>query len=691
MFLRQGVSVHVVWRRLCALGARGRLFGLAVGAAMPVGVAASAAAEPSYLDALVITGTREERRVTDTPIRTEVVSREELEKTHARDLREALENVPGLQLREVHGKSGDEVWLQGVSADRVLILVDGLPVIATTGSSVDVTQLSLLDVERVEVVKGATSAQYGSAAIGGVVNVITRPVARGHGAALSLSTGSYLSQNPSGESFDLAEYNGRASVSVGGERLRWRLSGSRLESDGLDPEPSSWERPGDETTRSELSQQLEWLPTDDLRLIARTGWYEESNESRYVFRRPGINVNQYKLEDLTRLRGSLSGLYTPAGARHWYFDLLHEQVENNTDKFSLNGVFDQRRAEMSYSQASIRAEQAVWNSHRLMIGTDYRRETLAQTKDGVSELSEDSVWRDSRELWFQDTWMPAGYWHFMEWVVGGRAQWDSDFGFHFAPSVSLRMDMLRSDELDIFSRLSWGQGYRVPNLKERHFEFDHSQLGYVVQGNPELEPERSNSYQAGLGLTFGRHAWAEANLFLNRIDDLIQTDLDPAATAARNDGVQVFRYQNIDRAETRGVEASLGAKLAAGWQVMAAYTLTEARDLETQESLTRRPRHQLRLGLDGQLGLPGFSWALRARQQSSELVSSDSGARSPGYTAVDLKLNQDIGQQFRLYGGINNLTNQQRDFSDANDFGPVAGRFVYAGVRLLFGNQANKE
>ncbi|MCH8499874.1 MAG: TonB-dependent receptor [Marinobacter sp.] len=658
---------------------------------MSASAATPDAVELSYLETLVITGTREERRVTDTPIRTEVVSREELEKTHARDLREALENVPGLQLREVHGKSGYEVWLQGVSADRVLILVDGLPVIATTGSSVDVTQLSLLDVERVEVVKGATSAQYGSAAIGGVINVITRPVARGRGAALSLSGGSHLSQNPTGEAWDISQFNGHGSASAGGERVRWRVSGSHMHTDGTSPEPSSWERPGDEVTRSELSQQLEWLPTDALRLIARAGWYEESGESRYVFRRPGLSVNQYKLEDVTRLRGSLSGRYTPVGARHWHFDLLHEQLQNNTDKFSPTGVFDQRRAELGYSQAALRAEQSVGDRHRLMLGADYRRETLEQTKDGVSELNADSVWRDSRELWFQDTWMPGGYWHFMEWVAGGRAQWDSDFGFHFAPSVSLRMDMLKSDQLDIYSRLSWGQGYRVPNLKERRFEFDHSQLGYVVQGSPELEPERSNSYQAGLGLTLGRHAWAEANLFLNRINDLIQTDLDPAATAARNDGVQVYRFQNIDRAETRGLEASLGTRLAAGWQLMAAYTLTEARDRQTHEPLTRRPRHQVRLGLDGEMGVPGFSWSLRARQQSSELVSTESGARSPGYTAIDLKLNQDINRQLRLYGGVNNLTHQQRDFSDANDFGPVAGRFIYAGVRLLFGNQANKE
>ena len=118
-------------------------------------------------DTVVVTGTRTERLLRESPVYTEVITSEQIEKRHARDLKEALQYLPGIQLREIHGKSGYEVWIQGLNADRVLVLIDGLPVSPTTGSSVDVTQLSLLDVARVEVVKGATSAQYGSAAMGG--------------------------------------------------------------------------------------------------------------------------------------------------------------------------------------------------------------------------------------------------------------------------------------------------------------------------------------------------------------------------------------------------------------------------------------------------------------------------------------------------------------------------------------------
>src|SRR5680860_1164781 len=144
-----------------------------------------------YLDELVFTGTRSERTVLDTPVRTEVVTAREIEQTHARNLKEALTNVPGLQLREIHGKPGYEVWLQGIDADRVLVLVDGMPLSATTGSAIDVSQLAVLDIERIEVVKGAVSAQYGSAAMGGVVNVITPGVGAGVKGMFSADAGTY--------------------------------------------------------------------------------------------------------------------------------------------------------------------------------------------------------------------------------------------------------------------------------------------------------------------------------------------------------------------------------------------------------------------------------------------------------------------------------------------------------------------
>lgn len=299
-----------------------------------------------YLDELVITGTRSERTVLDTPVRTEVVTANEIEQTHARNLKEALINVPGLQLREIHGKPGYEVWMQGIDADRVLVLVDGMPMSATTGSAVDVSQLAVLDIERIEVVKGAVSAQYGSAAMGGVVNVITRGVNKGVKGVFSADAGTYGDQNPSGDKWDAARYSGRAVVSAGNKRWGVRVSGSSQHSDGIDPQPETWARPGDEYDRSDATVRVDWRPTGNSELSWSGSVFDEHSGSRFSTL-PGGTINQGKDEEVRRLRTQLSGDHRDGSGLRGHWALLHEQLNDDTSKYSVAGTFDRREADCS--------------------------------------------------------------------------------------------------------------------------------------------------------------------------------------------------------------------------------------------------------------------------------------------------------------------------------------------------------
>ncbi|WP_320159498.1 MULTISPECIES: TonB-dependent receptor [unclassified Marinobacter] len=661
------------------------LFSMAVLTLSVCGQAAADTAPQSsyYLDEIVVTGTRSNRMLSDTPVRTEVVTDRELEKTHARNVAEAIENVAGVQLRNIHGKAGKEVWLQGVGADRVLVLVDGLPLTATTGSSVDVSQLALLDVKRIEVVKGAGSAQYGSAAIGGVVNVITRDLEPGVRGEVTLDGGSYGEQNPSGDRADFGRYGARANIDMGSEHLRLRLSGSHQKSNGIDPEPSTWARPGDEYDRNQFNTRLEWLPESDHKLFAEAGYFDEASGSRFLNEKAGTVVKQGKEESVERWRTVLGGEHVVSETQAVFWNLLREELTDNTYKYSTFGQFDHRDANQVLSQASAHSEFAMGESHLLMVGADFRHETLEQTIDGQMELDGGKRSRNSKEIWFQDTWMPSSRW---EWVAGIRGQQDSDFGDHYAPKLNTRYELTPDSPASQYLRASWSGGYRVPNLKERHYRFDHSQLGYVVEGNPDLLPETSQNLQLGWGVNYLNTGWFEVNAFQNLIDDLIQTQFDADATAARGDGVDVYRYANVDKARTRGVETTAGWQFSPGWEVTAGYTYTQAEDRATGLELPNRPQHQARLGLDGPGGIPGLNWSVRVRNQSSEYVDTDETKKSPGYTTVDLKLNQTFSDNLQLFAGVDNLTNKQRDFDDVDDFGPVAGRFVYMGVTLGFGN-----
>lgn len=627
------------------------------------------------IDQVVVSATRNARSVIDAPVRVEVVTADELARTHSRSLKEALENVVGLQLREIHGKSGYEAALQGMTGDQVLVLIDGQPISASTGSTVDVSQLALSEVERIEIVKGATSAQFGSAAMGGVINVITRQVASGWKASVLADGGSYGEQNPSGDAMAVARRHAQVRAEAGSDTWRGRVALDQLASDGFDPDPGSWARPGDELVRQQVDSRLEWHGKNGARAFAGVGVYDEDIDSRYVLVLPGGNSNQRKEEQVRRLRLT-TGAAIPVGAFGWQWSALHERFANDTLKFAGSTAFDDRQADISVEQFSTQLALPASANQEWLVGADWRRDALSQFKDGTSEIAAaEEVSRYASEAFVQHSWYPSARW---EWLSGVRYQDDSDFGGHAVAKLGVRWHAFSGEDWRTTVRAGAGQGYRVPNLKERYYLFDHSQLGYVVIGNPDLQPEESLSYQLGTTLYWRDSLIVEAGIYWNELTNLIQIDSENPATGPG--GISEFSYDNVGRARTYGVESGVTWRVAPRLRIEAGYTWLQAENLQDKTELTRRPEHQARLSVDHDISAR-TTLTLRGRYQSTELVSTDTGARSPTWAVADLKLNHAISDKMSIFLGIDNLTNQQREFSDPADFSPLAGRFVYLGAR----------
>lgn len=127
---------------------------------------ADSAMPATELETIVVTATRSEKTVQDTPIPVTVLDQKTLQANHARTLKDAIGLLPNVTLRQIVGKTGYEVVMQGFGGDQVLVLVDGLPLIASTSSTVNLNQYLNTEVEQIEVIKGASSAQYGSSAMG---------------------------------------------------------------------------------------------------------------------------------------------------------------------------------------------------------------------------------------------------------------------------------------------------------------------------------------------------------------------------------------------------------------------------------------------------------------------------------------------------------------------------------------------
>lgn len=653
------------------------LVALALVPAAPVLAAEDDGAE--RLDTVVVTGTRSEKPLLDTPVRTQVITREDLQRNHAGNLTEALETVPGLLLQPTHGKSGFEVWIQGLSGDRVLVLLDGQPLAPRTGSTVDLSQIAVQDVQRIEVTKGAVSTLYGSRAMGGVVNVITRDAARGTRHSVTLEGGTHGDRDRDGSPSD-----GRvaASVSHGFERASIGVTADVRESTGYDLDPDTYDAEGYDGTRGNLAAKLSYRFDGGSRVTFRPDYYEEDTSRPFSTFAPGRgDILKEKIEQVERVHLPLS-VAVPAGKSHFQFRMLYERFEDRTaqDVVSTAAVDQRRDAEVELQRGELQWDRPLGDDHLLTGGITVAHETLTQDQftlaGGTQPEIPPGAERDSVEAYLQDDVLLGERW---ELVPGLRYHYEDTFGGFTTPKVNLSYQRRRDSGLITNVRLGVGRGYRTPNLKERFYVFDHSALGYMVLGNEDLDPERSWSYQLGAEWVMPGEWRVDANLFYNDLTDLITTAYDEAASA--DAGLAIYRYQNIDHATTRGLELTASRTLLPGLRVDAAYTHLRAEDEGTGNTLPERPRHQAKLGLEWEPEGWRTSVDLDATYRSEEYVDLANTDESPAWTRWDLRVNTDVTRNLTAFLGVDNLTDEHREPGDALDQRPIRPRYAYVGIR----------
>lgn len=631
---------------------------------------------------IVITATRSEKKLTDSPIKTEIIDQKELQRTNALTLKDALENVPGILLREIHGKSGYEISLQGLTSDQVLILIDGLPLAASTSSTVDLDQYLINGVERIEVVKGAASAQYGSSAMGGVINIISQKVKDGISVSGQVDIGSYGKQNANGKSASVNNHHEKINIEAAQGRFKGRVSADLLSNDGFAVDPDLYPLQGDQQKRQQYALYGAWQPSDQFLLWADFNDYQETDHQRSLNFVPPFYLQQYKVEDIERQRFSAGSQWNILDDLKLDIKGVHETYDTTSTQ-TLDGYLSAlRHSNQENNHVSTQLSLPKWRNQNWQLGYDWHEEKLEQNNNGKFEMQGGAVSRDRHEFYLQNDLKLNDK---LDAVIGWRFQNDDDFGDHNAFKLSTKYRFYEQNDLLADLRFSYGQGYRVPNLKERFYSFDHSHLGYIVIGNPNLKPEQSDSYQLGLSLVKNDLWNADINLFWNDIKDLIQTDYDNAAVI---NGITQYSYSNVAQAETKGIETTAQWQLSPQTRLNAAYTYTQAKDKSTDLDLTRRPEHIARLGVDYAF-TDALDFSLRARYQSDEFGDSANKYTSPDWFSLDGQIEWQFSPYLTAFAGMDNIFDEQRDFSAAFDYRPIAGRYSYMGLRFNWQNSLN--
>lgn len=622
-----------------------------------------ASSTSQHLDTIVVTGSRRGRRLKDTVNQTEVITRQQILRTPARRLSELLETQLGIQVTSVAG-GGTGLQLQGLNSKYILILVDGQRLSGRQRGILDLDRFPLEQIERVEIVKGATSALYGSDAIGGVVNIITRKNKRPFFLNLSGRYG-----HGDGHLMD-------ANGSTGFYWKGWsgQLSLTWLRYDAWDLDPSDPGTTGSDDhffqvsgrTSYRISPRTHISLRGDYQLRDRAGIdnnsvgaiYDRKNRTETSTASFFLNSLLLANEDLMlRLRWKNSMAY------------FRDQFLHSHRGGVAPPTFQKTHDWIGQSVAQL--DLGVGSSHFISVGLDALYEHLE-----TDRLQEAYAHRFRGAMFAQYEWMllkPIR----ISLVPGVRAGYDTQFGPTINPKMSLRIDPVKG----LAIRASYGWGFRAPDFKELYLQFENGAAGYVVIGNHDLKPELSKSLQVGVEWLGTSWLTFRANFYRNDLENLINTETIPTGAG---EPLRIT-YRNIDAAVTQGVETQIAFSYQKYLQLTLGYAFLMSEDLSTKQALLGRTPHQGNVSLFAQhpglglrLTLSGTFVGVRPFEQDlngdGELERVDADA----YALLHARLSYTFWRKkFEVFLSLRNILN-------AGDprFLPIRPRTFYVGLRF---------
>jgi outer membrane receptor for ferrienterochelin and colicins len=622
---------------------------------------------PWELDEVVVTATRRKHILKDVPVTTELITRDDMLVTGALTVDQALKSHVGITIED--DLSGKGAVLRGVDPSRVLILIDGHRVIGRVQGSIDLGQISLSDIDRIEIVKGSGSTLYGSDAMGGVVNIITKKPVNSRRLSSSIEYGSFSTFDPE---FQLEAARGNYGL---------LFSGKHEQTDGFDLLKDTPHTNGQEAIKrynlntklgvglaksfyNELSlgymhEKKQWIESEWHEGLQQTLVYDDYEwNDRY----DAGTMHRLVVSPRTELEASFHGSY----------------YDHDWSKYTAAGFQNDSSVTNEYIvDGSLQGNHTFAPGLILTSGGDMAKEELESTQ--ISEGKKNVIYGD---LYSQIEWSPFTALTFLPGIRWERHQ---TYGNHYNPSMNLKW--APNDRLAF--RAGAGEGFRAPSIKELYFIFDHSAAGYIVYGGgDQLDPEKSRNYSLSAELNYGRRGLHRLTLFRNDLSNLIEFDLiEFTPTYWRG----VYRYQNIVKARTQGIEWESKVKILSDWDLSFSYTYLQARNLTEDTDLINRPQHTAKVSSvyafprwDAGFTVWGAYNDRKLWTSEGETPERISKTYAPKWMVWNLNLYKRFFKSFEVYFRIENITNEINA-----TYGYWPPRSFTAGLRFNFSHESN--
>lgn len=628
-------------------------------ASMTMGVNA---AEPQVynLAPVVVTATRTEESIQDVPAATEVITQKDFKQTGAYSVRSALRLAENLDLSEA-GMTGNAVRIRGMDSTETLILIDGKRMAgedaSNTANVYELDRIPLSNVDRIEVVRGASSALYGSEAMGGVINIITKKPTE---AGLTVGANVGTRENNNYYHYDLGQigkFNGSFDANFSKVR-QYSLNDSK---DTVMFGP-----------RQEFNFSGEYELSKDRGIGMDLGYMKEKLRSNYSDKYSGerpTRLDRYQLYNDERKSAALD-YHAKTGASDFMIRAYYNQLDKDND------VYDRIKSRKEYPTPQFNSfDRATYetyvleakdttrisNAHRITVGGEYRKLKYNGTRLNTNGKNPETIvingvtrTRSETDMAFhafyvQDEWTPNDKWLIIPAV---RYDYSDKYGSYVAPKVGATYQF--SDHFRF--KTNYGKGFRAPSLSQLYMDSTPMPTTHIW-GNPDLEPEKSLNWDAGLEGEWGK-AFGKVTYFHNSVTDLIDTDPLP-----EEDGIKQVRYKNIHEATIQGVETEIGYHVNDHWTVKGTWNYLDAWNDSENIRLEDRSKYygtvQLRYDTENPYGISGIFWYEYANDYFYKDSDTNNYITMGYYGLFNLSVRKSWGENLSAYVGVDNIFDRE--------------------------------
>lgn len=611
----------------------------------------------NVLAPIVVTANRYETPIDEVGSAITVITSKEIEQSKKTTVLEVLRSVPALDVVQNGGAGGlTYVFMRGAKSEHTLVLLDGVEMNdpASTGGSFDFASLSTDNVERIEILRGPQSTLYGSQAMGGVINIITK---RGKGKLkgfFSAEGGSYYTAQE------------KAGISGGSDVINYSLGVSRFDTGGFSAADSRLgNSEHDGYQRTALNSRFGITPSKNLNIDLMLN-YLRSRSDMDIGGGTNLDDSNYyqRSEQITfRTQADLS-LFD-----EFWIQKLGVSF-NDLNRGTNNGFDAAHPSDMeksNYHGQSVKVDwQHLLNLHKtntLTFGLERKEE------NAKSDYYSESIWGPYSSVWNErHASNTGGYiqdrislWDRWFTTLGVRVDSHSRFGkeatYRFTSAYTVK-------QTGTTFKGSYGTGFKAPSLYQLYSDY----------GNANLKPEKSTGWDAGfeqnvaaLNTSFG------ATFFYNDFKEMI--DYDSALS----------KYENISKARTRGVEVAVTVKPITDLTLQVTYTYTKTKDVSTGLELLRRPKNKFGFNANYTF-MKNANMNVNVIYVGTRADSYYSGwtptrTKMKDYVVVNLAASYDINKNFQIFGKIDNLLN--RYYEDIYGYG-TSRLAAYGGVKISF-------